>query len=93
MLLICGLYIDIQFVLNPYAIATYCTSYMTKIDKSITSKLHSIIKICIANNIDANIKTQKLGNVFINAQQMVVQLLLTLFFLYHYIIHFEHFNS
>jgi hypothetical protein len=29
--------INISFNLDPYAIATYCTSYMTKIDKSITS--------------------------------------------------------
>ncbi len=29
--------IDIQFIFNPYATATYCTSYMTKINKSITS--------------------------------------------------------
>jgi hypothetical protein len=44
---------------------------MTKIDKSITSKLHFIIQKCITNNIDANIKIQKLSSVFINAQQMV----------------------
>ncbi len=50
---------------------TYCTSYMTKINKSITSELHSIIKKCITNNIDA--KIQKLGNDFLNAQQVVVQ--------------------
>jgi beta-galactosidase beta subunit len=91
-LFICGLYIDIQFVLDPYATATYSTSYMTKINKSLTSKLHSISKKGIANNINANIRIQKLGNVFLNAQQMV-QLLLTLCFLYHYIIHLEHFNS
>jgi hypothetical protein len=47
--------IYIQFVLDPYVTATYCTSYMTKIDKSIESKLHFIIKKCIANNIYANI--------------------------------------
>jgi hypothetical protein len=47
---------------------------MTKINKSITSKLYFIIKKCIANNIDANTIIQKLGNVFLNAQQMVVQL-------------------
>ena len=29
--------IDIQFILDLYAIATYCTSYMTKVDKTITS--------------------------------------------------------
>jgi hypothetical protein len=44
---------------------------MTKIDKSIALELYSIIKKCIANNIDANIIIQKLGNAFINAQQMV----------------------
>jgi hypothetical protein len=47
---------------------------MTKIDKSITLGLHSIIKKCIANNIDANTIIQKLANVFLNAQQMVTQL-------------------
>jgi len=47
---------------------------MTKINKSITSSLHSIIQKCIANNIDANTKIQKLGNVFFNGQQMVVEL-------------------
>jgi len=29
--------INIWIILDPYAVATYCTSYMTKIDKSITS--------------------------------------------------------
>jgi hypothetical protein len=57
--------------LDPYTAATYCTSYMAKIDKSITSKLHLIMKKCIANNINANTRIQKLGNVFINAQQIV----------------------
>jgi hypothetical protein len=48
---------------------------MTKLDKSITSELHAILKKCIANNIDVNTRIQKLGNVFFNAQQMVAQLL------------------
>jgi hypothetical protein len=47
---------------------TYCTSYNTKIDKSIASKLHFIIKKCITNNIDANTKIQRLGNAFLDAQ-------------------------
>jgi hypothetical protein len=51
--------IYIQFILGPYATATYCMSYMTKIDKSIASKLHFIIKKCITNNINANTKIQK----------------------------------
>jgi hypothetical protein len=44
------------------------------------------MKKYIANNIDANIRIQKLGNVFINAQQMVVQFAICLGFslpLYH----------
>jgi hypothetical protein len=47
---------------------------MTKIDKPITSKLYSIIKICIANNVDANKIIQKLG------KQMIVQLVAYLVF-------------
>jgi hypothetical protein len=43
-------------------------------NKSITSKLHSIIQKCIANNTNANTKIQKLGNLFFKAQQMVTQL-------------------
>jgi hypothetical protein len=35
---------NIQFIFNPYATTSYCTSYMTKIDKSITPKLHFIIQ-------------------------------------------------
>jgi len=34
----------IQFILDPYVAITYCTSYITKINKSITFELHSIIK-------------------------------------------------
>jgi hypothetical protein len=40
-------------------------------DSEISSELHSIIKKCITNNINANTIIQKLGNVFLNAQQMV----------------------
>jgi hypothetical protein len=57
-----------QFILNPYTATTYCTSYVTKIDKSITSWLLSIIQKCITNNIDANTIIQKLCNVFFNVQ-------------------------
>jgi hypothetical protein len=76
----------IQFILDPYVVTTYCTSYMTKIFKSITLEPHFIIKKCIVNNIDANTIIQKLGNVFLNSQQMVAQLAIHLMFflpLYH----------
>jgi hypothetical protein len=38
-------------------------------------ELHSIIKKCITHNIGANTKFQKVGNVFLNVQQMVTQLI------------------
>jgi hypothetical protein len=78
--------INIQFILDPYVATTYCTSYMTKLNKTITSELLSIIKKCIAHNIDANTKIQKLSNDFLNAQQMVVQFVVYIMFslpLYH----------
>jgi hypothetical protein len=59
---------------------------MTKINKSITLELHSIIQKCITNNIDANTKIKKLGNVFLNVQQMVAQVIVYFMFslpLYH----------
>jgi len=36
--------IDIQFIFGPNVAATYYTSYVTKINKSIISKLHFVIK-------------------------------------------------
>ena len=38
-----------QFILDSYALATYCTSFMTKVYKSITLKLKSIMQKCIDN--------------------------------------------
>jgi hypothetical protein len=84
---------NIQFILDPYVTTTYCTSYMKKIDKSITLELHSIIKKCIANNINTNTRIQKLGNFFLMPNKCLLHFLFTLCFLYHYIIHLEHFNS
>jgi len=77
---------DIQFILDPYATATYCTSYMTKVDKSITTKLKSIIQKCIEDKTHANKQILKLGNAFLNAQQMSAQLVVYLILslpLYH----------
>jgi len=53
---------------------------MTKINKSMTLKLHYIIQKCITNNIDANTKIQKLHNVFFNIQEMVTQI--TVYFMF-----------
>jgi hypothetical protein len=65
---------DIQFIFDPYVAATYCISYMTKVDKSITTKLKSILQKYIAEKTDANLRILKLGNAFLNAQQMSIQL-------------------
>jgi hypothetical protein len=48
--------INIQFILDPYDVASYCTSYLTKIDKIITNKFQTIIKKCENENVDANIR-------------------------------------
>jgi hypothetical protein len=87
---------DIQFILDPYAAATYCTSYMTNVDKSITSELSSIIKTCVTEKIDANTRILKLGNAFLNAQQMLAQLAIYLVLslpLYHASRTFEFINT
>jgi len=57
---------NIQFILDPYVVASYCTSYLTKIDKTITNEFQTIIKKCKNENVDANLRVRKLGNVFLN---------------------------
>ena len=59
---------------------------MTKIDKSMTTKLKSILQKCIIEKIDANIRILKLDNVFLNAQQISTQVavyLILFISLYH----------
>jgi hypothetical protein len=40
------------------------------------NEFHTIIKKCEDENIDANLKTRKLNNAFLNAQQMSAQLVI-----------------
>jgi len=65
---------NIQFILDPYAGTCYSTSYLTKIDKTITNEFQTIIKNCENENVDTNLKIRKLGNVFLNAQWKSTQL-------------------
>ncbi len=53
-------------------------SYMTKVDKLVPFKLHSIIQKYIENKINANTRIQNFGNIFLNAQQMVAELVVYL---------------
>ena len=64
----------LQFILDPYAAASYCTFYLTKIDKTVTQELNKIIANCTKENIEANIRIPKMGNAFLNVQQMSAQL-------------------
>ena len=59
---------------------------MTKVDESMTTELKSILQKCITDKIDVNIRILKLGNAFLNAQQMSAQLAIYLILsilLYH----------
>jgi hypothetical protein len=61
---------------------------MTKVDKSIITKLISILQKYIAEKTDANLRILKLGNVFLSAQQMSDKLAIYLILsvsLYHYL--------
>jgi len=53
---------------------------MTKVDKSITYELQSIMQKCIDNKNLVDERILKLGNAFLNAQQMSPQLAIYLLF-------------
>ncbi len=55
---------NIQFFFDSYVATSYYTSYFTKFDKTITNEFQTIIKKCENENVDANLKVRKLGNVF-----------------------------
>jgi hypothetical protein len=62
-----------QYMLNAYATTSYCTSYMTKIDKSMTFAFRKICKEHERSHIDAIQMIRTLGNTFFNLQQMSTQ--------------------
>jgi len=61
---------DVQFILYPYVVISYYTYYLTKIDKTITRELKTIIINCNENKNQTKLHIQKLGNTFLNVQQM-----------------------
>ena len=65
--------IDAQYVLNAYAVASYCSSYMTKVDKSMTNAFRRIHKEHERSEIDAIQMISTLGNTLLNLQQMSAQ--------------------
>jgi hypothetical protein len=64
---------DVQYVLNVYDATSYCTSYMTKVEKSMTSAFRKIRKEHERIHIDAIQMIRTLGNTFLNHQQMSAQ--------------------
>ena len=62
--------IDAQYVLNAYATTSYCASYMTKVDKSVTSALRRIHKEHEKIHIDTMQMICALGNTLLNLQEM-----------------------
>jgi hypothetical protein len=64
---------NVQYVLNAYAVTSYCTSYMTKVDKSMTSAFRRIRKEHEKTQIDAMKMIHTLGNTLLNIQQMSSQ--------------------
>jgi hypothetical protein len=62
-----------QYVLNAYVAASYCTSYMTKVDKSMTSAFIRIRKEHERSHIDVVQMIHTLGNTLLNLQQMSAQ--------------------
>ena len=64
---------DAQFVLNAYATTMYCSSYMEKVDRSMTHAFKRIRDDHQRENIDAIGMIRKLGNILLNLQQMSAQ--------------------
>ena len=64
---------DSQYVLNAYVASSYCSSYMTKVDKSMTHTFKRIHKEHERKKIDAIQMIRTLGNTLLNIQQMSAQ--------------------
>ena len=65
--------IDAQYVLNAYVAASYCSSYMTKVDKSRINEFKRIHKDHVKKKIDDIQMIPTLGNTLLNLQQISSQ--------------------
>ena len=64
---------DAQYVLNAYVVSSYCNSYMTKVDKSMTNAFKRIHKNCVKNKIDVIQMICTLDNTLLKLQQISSQ--------------------
>jgi len=68
-----GANINAQYILDLYAITLYCNFYFTKIDKYVTQKMKIILEKCKHEQTRTFECIKKLGNAFLNAQQMFIE--------------------
>ncbi len=60
-----GTNIDVfKYILNPYAVTSYCTSYLTKTKTSLSQEMKIILDKCKHEQIKAFEHIKKLGNAF-----------------------------
>lgn len=64
---------DIQYVLDPYACATYILSYITKGQRSISKLLEKATDDAKSGNIDITNRIRHTGNKFLNAVEIIAQ--------------------
>lgn len=64
---------DIQFVLDEYAVATYIVNYISKTEATISKMLREAITEMNAGNIDLQTKLLKVANIFNNAKLLSAQ--------------------
>jgi hypothetical protein len=64
---------DAQFVLHPYVAASYCTSYLIKVDKFVTAEMKATLEKCIHKQTSHIERIMKIGNSFLNANKCLLR--------------------
>lgn len=59
---------DIQYVLNAHGAANYCTSYMTKVNTTLTQDLKQQFQSCLQTNASTIELLRRMGNTLLNTQ-------------------------
>lgn len=65
--------IDIQFILNEYAVASYIINYINKAESGLSKLLHEAVNDVNNGNYDLKAKLRRIANVFINSKVMSAQ--------------------
>ena len=64
---------DVQYVLDPYACATYILSYITKGQRGMSRLLEKASEEAKSGNKDITIRVTQIGNKFLNAVEISAQ--------------------